>query len=110
MFETYENLHHLKISHYTVHDILVTGTTEEIHLNTLNEVFHCLKKAELRLKKSKCHFMLPSVAFLGHKIDARGLHPLTEKTKAIKDASKPRVIELLFEVSAKLVYNFSTLL
>ena len=48
-------------------DILDTGTTEEVHLNTLNEVLHHLKKAGLHLKKSKCHFMLPSVIFLDTK-------------------------------------------
>ena len=28
-------------------DILVTGTTEEVHLNMLNEVLHCPKKVGL---------------------------------------------------------------
>ena len=56
---------------------------EEVHLNTLNEVLNRLKKAGLHLKKSKCHFILPSVVFVQHKIDAQGLHPLLEKVKAI---------------------------
>ena len=56
-------------------DILIIGITEAAHFNALNEVFHCLKKAGLRLKESKCHFMLPSAVFLGHQIDAQGLHP-----------------------------------
>ena len=68
-----------------IDDILVNGTTEEVHLKTLNEVLNCLKKAGLRLKKSKCHFMLQSVVLLGHKIDVQGLHPLPEKEKDIKD-------------------------
>ena len=99
-----------------IHDILVTGTTEEVHLNTLNEVLNCLKKAGLRLKKSKCHFMLPSVVFLGHKIDAQGLHPLPEKVKAIKDLPKPRnVSELksyfgILSYYSKFLPNLSTIL
>ena len=62
-----------------IDDILVTGTTEKVHLNTLNEVLNHLIKAGLCLKESKCHFMLPSVVFLGHKINAQGLHLLPEK-------------------------------
>ena len=30
-----------------IDDILVTGTTEEVHLNILNKVLHCLRKAGL---------------------------------------------------------------
>ena len=39
--------------------------------------------------------MLPSVVFLGHKIDAQGLHPLPEKVKAIKEVPKPRNVSEL---------------
>ena len=80
-----------------IDDILVTGTTQEVHLNTLNVVLNCLKNAGLHLKKSKCPFMLQSVVFLGHKIDVQGLHPFLEKVKEIKDAPKPRnVFQLKF--------------
>ena len=34
--------------------------------------------------------MVPSVAYLGHRIDAQGLHPLPEKVEAIKEAPTPR--------------------
>ena len=94
-----------------VDDILVPGTTQEF-----NEVLNHLKKAGLHLKKSKCHFMLSSVVFLGHKIDAQGLHPLLEKVKAIKDVPKPRnVSELksylgLLSYYSKFLANLSTIL
>ena len=67
-----------------INDVLVTGTTKEVHLNMLNAVLRRMKKVMLCLKKSKCHFMLPSVVFIGHKINAQALHPLPEKVKAIK--------------------------
>ena len=44
----------------------------------------------LRAKKSKCTFLVPSVSYLGYKIDGEGLHPLPEKVKAIQDAPTPR--------------------
>ena len=58
-------------------DILITGTSEEDHLSTLEEVLKRLQDAGLRLKRNKCKFMVPSVSYLGYKIDAEGLHPPT---------------------------------
>ena len=75
-----------------IEDILVTGTTEEMHVNTLNEVLNCVKKAGLCLKKNKCHFMSPSFVFLGHKIYTQSLHPLLEKVNSTKDEPKPRIV------------------
>ena len=54
-----------------------------------------LSEAGLQLQKSKCKFMVPEVQYLGHKIDAAGLHPLPEKVKAIHAAPTPTdVIQL----------------
>ena len=85
------------IEHVTVYidDILVTGRTEEEHLQNLEEVLSRLEKAGIRLKKSKCAFMLPSVEYLGHTISAEGLHPTSEKIKAIQDAPTPRDVPQL---------------
>ena len=70
-------------------DILVTGPTEEEHLAALEEVLRRLQAAGLRLKREKCIFMAPAVTYLGHKIDAQGLHPMPEKVKAVQEAPKP---------------------
>ena len=85
------------IEHVTVYidDILVTGRTEEEHLQNLEEVISRLEKAGIRLKKSKCAFMLPSIEYLGHTISAEGLHPTSEKIKAIQDAPTPRDVSQL---------------
>ncbi len=59
------------IAHVVVYidDIFTTGPTEEEHLQTLEKVLDWLEIAGLRLKKSKCVFLAPSVEYLGHKID-----------------------------------------
>ena len=57
-------------------NILITGESEEAHLKALDEVLSRLDKARLRVKRSKCEFIRPSVTYLGHKIDANGLHTL----------------------------------
>ena len=71
-------------------DILVTGSTEADHLQNLDVVLSKLSAAGLHLKRSKCFFLKPSVEYLGHIIDERGLHPTTEKVKAIQEAPKPK--------------------
>ena len=40
-----------------------------------------LEEGGLVVKKSKCEFMIPLVQYLGHCIDAKGLHPLREKVR-----------------------------
>ena len=54
-------------------DILVTGSSERDHLDNLAAVLEKLEAAGVRLKGSKCHFMLPSVEYLGHKISDKGI-------------------------------------
>ena len=71
-------------------DILITGTTVEEHLKNLDEVLHRIQSAGLRLRSSKCLFMAPSVEYLGHVIDAAGLHPTKAKVKAITEAPDPK--------------------
>ena len=71
-------------------DILITGTTDETHIQTLDKVLHRINEAGIRLKREKCSFMLPSVEYLGHKISSSGLQPTDEKIRALKDAPVPR--------------------
>ena len=79
-------------------DILVTGST------ALEEVLRRLERAGLRAKKSKCAFMRPSVSYLGHKIDAEGLHPLDDRVRAIKDAPTPTSVSGLKSYLGMLSY------
>ena len=76
-------------------DILVSVETETDHLQSLGEVLKRLARAGLRVKKHKCEFIVPSVTYLGHVIDAQGLHPLSDKVEAIEQAPAPRSVGLL---------------
>ena len=49
-----------------IDDILITGKTEEEHMQHLKTVLEKLEKAGMRLKQEKCYFMRPSVEYLGH--------------------------------------------
>ena len=97
-------------------DILVTDHTTQEHLKSLDEVLRKLEEGGLVVKKSKCEFMVPSVQYLGHRIDAKGLHPLREKVRAIEEAPAPRSVKELRSYLGLITYyskflpNMSTIL
>ena len=78
-----------------INDILVTGSSEDEHLRTLDEVLHRLQKHGIRMKKKKCFFMEESVEYLGHRVDAEGLRATPEKVAAIAGAPEPKNIQQL---------------
>ena len=71
-------------------DLFVTGNSREDHLQNLEKVMARLESAGVTLKKSKCVFLTTSVEYLGHIIDKKGLHPSSEKIRAIKEAPEPK--------------------
>uniref|UniRef100_A0A3B3XII2 ribonuclease H n=1 Tax=Poecilia mexicana TaxID=48701 RepID=A0A3B3XII2_9TELE len=73
-------------------DILLTGSDTRGHLKTLDEVLKRLKEAGLRLHRSKCAFLQDQVEYLGHRIDAEGLHPVQSKVRAIEEAPPPTTV------------------
>lgn len=97
-------------------DILITGRDTESHLANLEEVLKRLETYNLRLKREKCEFMQNSVSYLGHVIDAMGIHTMKEKTDAIQRAPVPKnVTELrsflaLLNYYGKFIPNLSTLI
>ena len=50
-------------------DILITGQSEQEHLVTLEIVLITLEQYGLRLKREKCKFIVPTVDYLGYRID-----------------------------------------
>ena len=97
-------------------DILISGTSEEEHLKTLEIVLGRLQDAGLKLKRDKCLFMRSSVFYLGYLIDADGLDPMPDKVKAILEAPEPtNVTELksylgLLNYYGKFLQNVSSIL
>ena len=75
-----------------IDDIIITGQDDKAHLQTLQEVLKRLHSHGFRLKKSKCVFLGKAVEYLGHQIDATGIHPTVDKLVAIYDAPSPQNI------------------
>lgn len=86
--------------------ILVSGEDETDHLKNLDEVLRRLGEAGLQLKRSKCAFMQKEVEYLGHRVDAQGLHPVKKKVKAVMDApTSTNVTELKAYLGLLNYYN-----
>ncbi|XP_056589597.1 uncharacterized protein K02A2.6-like [Triplophysa dalaica] len=106
------------ISKVTVYldDILLTGRDDQEHLSILEQVLERLEDCGLRLKRGKCKFLEKEVNFLGHKVDATGIHPVPEKVQAVQDTMVPSsVSELkaylgLLNFYNRFLPNLSTLL
>ena len=70
----------------------------------------------MQLKLYKCSFQQEKVQFLGHVIDAEGVHPSPEKVQAIVEGLSPAdVTELrsflgMLQYNGKFLLNLSTLL
>ncbi len=97
-------------------DILLTGRNDQEHLGTLDQALQRLEEFGLRLKRGKCKFMEKEVVFLGHKVDAKGIHSVPEKVQSVQEAPTPTsVMELkaylgLLNFYNRVLPNFSTLL
>ena len=78
-----------------IDDILVSGKDSDDHLRTLDVVLSRLKEEGLKLKRSKCSFLLPSVEYLGFRITEKGLQPTSEKVKAVQESPAPKDVSQL---------------
>ena len=67
-------------------DILITGKTDQEHLNNLSAVLQRLAATGMKLKPEKCSFMMTEVEYLRHKISAKGLQLTNQKVRAITEA------------------------
>ena len=99
-----------------IDDILITGVSDTEHLETLRKVFQRLEEHGVLLNRSKCRFLAKSVDYLGHRLDAEGIHAMSDKLDAVKNARVPQnVAELcsflgLLNYYRKFLPNVATIL
>ncbi len=79
-----------------IDDIVITGKDDEEHLARLEKVLRHLLRHGVHVKLAKCKFLQPSVNFLGHRVDADGIHTTDEKLKTIVEAPAPKNIATVF--------------
>jgi hypothetical protein len=78
-----------------IDDILISGSTLHEHLQILDTVLEKLQNSGLKLNKTKCFFLRDRIEYLGHIIDRDGLHPTSEKVRAVQEAQTPRNVSEL---------------
>lgn len=70
-------------------DLIVFSDTLEEHEIRLMKVLNRLKDYGLKLSSDKWHFFKTSVKYLGHVVDAQGVHTDPDKVSALKDWPRP---------------------
>ena len=79
---------HFRVCCY-IDDILITANSETEHLQRSDTVHPRLENQGIRAKHAKYSFMMSEVDYLGHKIDAIGIHPLAYRVESIRNAKYP---------------------
>lgn len=75
--------------------MLIIRKNFEEHLENIARVLDRLHEAGLKLKPSKCHFLLRQVQYLGHTISDQGISPDATKIEAVKSFPKPTDLKAL---------------
>uniref|UniRef100_A0A3B4ZHB9 Gypsy retrotransposon integrase-like protein 1 n=1 Tax=Stegastes partitus TaxID=144197 RepID=A0A3B4ZHB9_9TELE len=70
-------------------DLIVFSDTLEEHEVRPVRVLNRLKDFGLKLSPEKCHFFQTSVKYLGHVVDAQGVHTDPDKISALRDWPRP---------------------
>ena len=85
-------------------DIIITGTTEEEHLKTLDLVLSRLAEFGLRCNLPKCSFFQDEVSYLGYRISKSGKSPDSTRTEAIRNLPTPKSLKEIEAFIGKINY------
>ena len=69
-----------------IDDIVVKSKTREYHAHHLQEVFHLLRRYDMKLNPSKCTFGVSAGKFLGFMVTQRGMEVNPDQIKAVMEA------------------------
>ena len=85
-------------------DVLIHGSTVDIHDAALNEVMTRLKSVGVKLNRDKCEFRKNQTEFLGHLVTKDGVGPHPEKVIAITDMPRPENVTQVRQVMGLFQY------
>ena len=86
-------------------DIIVFSNSVEEHLDRLEIIFERLHKAGLKLKPSKCQFLLRRVKYLGYLVSEKGIEMDPDKVQAVKNWPIPQSVDELRRYLGFASYN-----
>ena len=78
-----------------IDDILIYSKDEQQHWEHLRKTFQILQENTLFAKKSKCHFAVPEIEYLGHIVSGQGVTVDPKKTAAIREWPTPKTLKSL---------------
>ena len=70
-------------------DVLVYSKDMHEHEDHLRAVLAKLREYKLYAKASKCQFAVKEIEFLGQKVTPRGMSPMDEKIRAVREWERP---------------------
>ena len=73
-----------------VDDVVIATTTLEDHIERLDEVFACMKRAGLKCKPSMCEILKDSIKYLERMVDKHGIRPDPDAVEAVLTWKSPK--------------------
>ena len=86
-----------------IDDIVIKRKTRDEHTRHLEEVFHLLKKYDVKLNPSKCAFGVSVGKFLGFMVTQRGIEVNLNQIKVVMETSTPSNKKELQRLTCKLI-------
>ena len=71
-------------------DVVIATPTLEDHIDWLDVVFGCMKRADLKCKPSICEILRDSIKYLGRIVGRHGVRPDPEAVEAVSTWKAPR--------------------
>ena len=72
-----------------IDDIVVKSKTREEHTHHLQEVFHLLRRYNMKLNPSKCAFSVSVGKFLGFMVTQKGIEVSLDQIKVVMETPAP---------------------
>ena len=76
-------------------DMIITGSSDEMHLHNLRNVLQRLQNYGLRTKLQKCYYLKEKVTYCRHEISAEGLRKMPDKIQAVRETLTPKNVKEL---------------
>ena len=76
-------------------DILIFSSSLNEHYKRIRNVLDRIRKANLKISPTKCHFLKEEIKFLGHVINKSGIRTDENKIDSIKHFERPKCIKKL---------------
>ena len=73
-----------------VDDVVIATPTLEDHIERLDQVFACMKRAGLKCKPSKCEILMESIKYMGRMVDKHGIRPDPDAVEEVLVCQLPK--------------------